>query len=176
MAVVRLPLCLPQNGHHPPRQALRLPQLSLLHLLQWADHGACDACLFAYFSAALRLTIARWRPPPLPSLQAKVPISEIKSITLKVINAIQIITTPPDCPKGKKVRSGYAQLTPSAIEPVRLLYDSDFFGLSSSASSTISVTGTTANGRSSHSMHSGESPRETPCVFHSRRASLLLAC
>ena len=113
---------------------------------------------------------------PLPSLQAKVPISEIKSITLKVINAIQIITTPPDCPKGKKVRPGYAQLAPSAIEPVRLLYDSDFFGLSSSANSTISVTGTTANGRSSHSMHSGESPRETPCVFHSRRASLLLAC
>lgn len=33
---------------------------------------------------------------------AKVAISEIKSITLKVINAIQIITTPPDCPKGKK--------------------------------------------------------------------------
>lgn len=54
------------------------------------------------------------------------PISEIKSITLKVINAIQVITTPPDCPKGKKVRSGYAQLTPSAIEPVRFLYDSDF--------------------------------------------------
>jgi len=33
---------------------------------------------------------------------AKVAISEIQSIALKVINAIQIITTPPDCPKGKK--------------------------------------------------------------------------
>jgi hypothetical protein len=36
-------------------------------------------------------------------LQAKVTISEIQSITLKVINAIQIITTLPDQPKGKKV-------------------------------------------------------------------------